>query len=257
MRLILHNQEIYKKEKRLRSFWRKHKWNLGLVGAILGGGLSLFLFSLWLMQMSGLSIKNIEVRGELKESKSAEIIKISGVSLGENLMSISLKKVRQNILTHPWVKDVSVRRYFPDALWISIAEYQPRALLLLGKFYFVSKEGVPFKTLDDETVRDLPILTGLSDRDSTKILGMLAVLDSCEKGPVENLIEVSEIHFHPIKGFSVVTLKKPMEIYLGFDRFDEKLARLKTILENQSIFQRRVATIDLNFKEKVYIRYKI
>lgn len=90
---------------------------------------------------------------------------ISGLEevFGQNIMGIDLKKLRQDIKTYPKIKEVRVRRRYPDGLYISIEERVPAGYVMIsgernvvnecGKI-FPGTEGpvIEFKSLESENI---------------------------------------------------------------------------------------------------------
>jgi len=253
MGFVLENQDIVKRPKhRLRRLFKGTGPVLKgcLAGAaLLGVGL---LSWLALTQSPHFALTQIEVTGDLQHLSKDQILGAARVSLGDNLFSISLKKVEQNILSLPWAASVSVRRQAPSILWIQVKEQQPVALLLNGKLHFVSAEGVAFKEVEKESGRDLPVITGFDKQDSLQ--QTVQLIRFLENSNDFELFGLSEIHYNEATGFSVVTLSGPMEVKLGKEGFEEKIDRLKSIWPSVKERLGRVRGIDLDYADKAFVK---
>lgn len=79
--------------------------------------------------------------------------------LNGNLFSVDLHQVRQIILLMPWIKDVSIRRVWPNQLVVNIKAYHPVAIWRrTGQL--LSDNAELFMANPAETDRHLPILEG-------------------------------------------------------------------------------------------------
>ena len=115
----------------------------------------------WLLTTQRFALQGILVN-PCEHVDAKKLLKFLDVRLGENLLSFDLVAMQQRIEGHHWIKDVRITRRLPDTLVITIDEYQPYAMLNLGKLYYVDETGFPFKTLTKNDSRDFPILTGFS-----------------------------------------------------------------------------------------------
>lgn len=250
---ILENQEIAKKPRhRLRRFWKQARTPLRFVSA--AGGVVLAGCLLWfgLCASSCFDLKKIEIVGDLKQLKAQDVSGMLDLKPGTNIFRISLKDVGKNVAKLAWVHSVSVRRQAPDTLWIHVREQRPGALLLDGKLFFVSEEGVVFKEVGQELCRDLPVLTGFSKTGSMK--EAMELIRFLENSADFDLFGLSEIHYDDANGFSIVTLAGPMEIKLGKGSIETKIGRLKKIWPGVQASLGHVKGIDLDYEDRVFVK---
>lgn len=257
MRIVLDHQRVIKKEKdTLKQRWLRSRRFVTGISFVLIAVISLTLFVRKLSRIHWFGLRHIEVLGELHQTTREELSEWSKITPGINLFSVSLDKLLARMLEHPWVREATVRRQPPDTLSISVVEYTPRALALIDRLYFISGDGTVFKSLEHETTRDFPVFTGLTKNDPKTVAQMLKLLTILEASSLEKNFGVAEIHVNPNLGFSVTTLKHPMEILLGQDSFENKLARLEVILQTPDIVAKQIERIDLNYADKAYVRNK-
>ena len=107
-----------------------------------------------------LAVKVIEVKG-CQEIDSNSVVLLFGVRLGEPLLRVDLKKVRDRLLTHPVIKDAFVVRELPDTLRITIEERTPAAALMGRDFALVDIEGVVLSYPAAYT-GNYPVITGVT-----------------------------------------------------------------------------------------------
>lgn len=207
---------------------------------------------LGLSRSSYFALDRIEVVGNLQALTAEDIERAAQIPVGTNLFRIALAAVEQNILKQRWVESVSIRRQIPNVLWISIQEYQPKALRLDGKLFFVSQEGKVFKEVEGETKRDFVVLTGAQNESS--ILEALRLIAFFEKKVDFGVFGLSEIYYNEATGFSLVTLNGAMEVTLGKENLETKLERLMTVW---SYLQPRLggfSGIDLDYEDRAFVK---
>ena len=133
----------------------------------LGGGITLLLTVL-------LEVEEILVTGAGRY-QADEIITVSGIELGENLLRLSAGTVEEELLAaFPYLSAVQVRRRPPNTVEIVLTHYQPQATLLYHDgFTFIILGGKILERGAHEAPDGLPLVRGLSlaDRQPGDILG--------------------------------------------------------------------------------------
>ena len=96
-----------------------------LVGvALLAGAL------LWLSRSPWLSIRVIQLEGDLQRNNVSTLRANAAPRLAGNLISIDLDQARVAFEAVPWVRQATLRRVWPDRLAVRLAEHKPLALWL-------------------------------------------------------------------------------------------------------------------------------
>jgi cell division protein FtsQ len=94
-----------------------------LVGlALLAAGMQ------WLARAPWLSIRVIQLEGDLQRNSVATIRANAAPRLAGNFLSIDLDKARAAFESVPWVRQATLRRIWPDRLAVRLAEHRPVAL---------------------------------------------------------------------------------------------------------------------------------
>ena len=86
------------------------------------------------------NLNEIRIEGNRIVSRD-ELIALSGLELGANLLKVSPEQAAAGIRTQPYVKEVSVTRSFPNKVDIRISERMPMALINGDGRYLVLDEG--------------------------------------------------------------------------------------------------------------------
>jgi cell division protein FtsQ len=208
-----------------------------------------------------LRLERIEV-GELKRLTREEVIGLAGVKPGDDLLSLRLRRIGEQLAKNPWVEKVRVRRYFPHVLAIEVTEREPVAVVNMGYLYYLDKNGEIFKPLNEGDRLDYPVLTGFTEEDlgkdpagSREMLkrarDLIALLTSRTAFRME---DVSEIHCDKGYGFTLFLANGGVPVKLGNDAFDEKLNRLARIYQDLQPQMASLVYIDLDYNDKIIVK---
>jgi cell division protein FtsQ len=205
-------------------------------------------------------VRDIVVRGCLEVTEQ-EVITGASLLPGQNLFSVSLKKVAHRIEKNPWIKEVRVGRELPDRLVMEVQERVPLALVEKNhRFRLVDRDGVVFKDLDRGDNYDLPILTGCHKEEILRsdlfrnTLGLLMYLSDTKQN-IMKYDSVSELNLDEVFGLSVIT-NTGFYLTMGFDDYQEKLRLLPSILEGMKKRNMSMGLlhIDLRDPAKITVR---
>lgn len=205
----------------------------GLTCAVVWGGVEL---RSWALSSPTFLLKETTFSG-LQRATPGELLKLSGLTVGQNLWSLDVGMLERAMATHPWVRTVEVKRRFPSGVSVEVVEHVPAALAALGDLYLVAEDGEPFKRLQPGDKLDLPLVTGmdregyLSDEAQTRerfreALEVARAYAATEPGKRERLSEVRVT----AEGL-VLVLADGTEAWMGEGETDAKLKRLSRVRE--------------------------
>ena len=109
-------------------------------------------------------VNDVAVSGESKYT-AQEIIDVTGVQQGDNLLLLPRNQIVKRILTQlPYVSNVNLRLSLPDTLLISVTECAPAALVQGGEgWWIIDARGKLLEQVSAPTVRpDLAKVTGVT-----------------------------------------------------------------------------------------------
>jgi len=215
-----------------------------LYGSYLGFGM--------LTELESLSVRAIEVDG-CQDVQPDAIRRLAGVVKGDPLLKVDLKKVRRNVVSHPWVKNATVARELPDTLRILVNERVPRAVILGRKFALVDVEGVVLG-LHAFYPDGYPVVTGVSElREPGQVnlearLAMKVLQDISRSGLIgpERISELG-VEAELVR---VSLMDSGTVLVLGHQDTDAQLKNLARLME-AGAFDTRLAGYDLRFEGRV------
>lgn len=259
-------------------FWNKHKKNrkwderpqlykgrffylkqLTQIFLVIFGVVSALALLNYFRHSEALSIRKVEVLGELTHMTKDEVIQLSGLKYGDKLFTVSFSDIRENILRFSWIEAVRIRREFPDTIQIFVTERKPMALLLAGSLYLMDESGKIFKKLERGEAIDLPTITGFQEGElkkyptlmksylnvAVKVLKYFQDQDFYREDPV------SEIHFDSVAGITVFTKNNGVEIYYGRGDFELKQKSLEKFKLSKYYKNTDFVRLDLDSSSKI------
>jgi cell division protein FtsQ len=79
----------------------------------------------WLYAPGNFPIRKIELVNQLKQQRSAELQKVAVKAIDGGFFSMNVDIFRKELLLLPWIKNVSVRKVWPNKLLVTISERRP------------------------------------------------------------------------------------------------------------------------------------
>ncbi len=131
-----------------------------LVMLLLAFGL-LIAFAVQRLGQSGwmlLPIRSVVVSGAFVQMSKGELEAAVRAELQSGFLALDLEAIQRAAMGLPWVKQVSVRRVWPDQVRIAVTER--KAVARWGDKGFVDTDGLPFYPASAKGLEALPVLRG-------------------------------------------------------------------------------------------------
>lgn len=190
-----------------------------------------------LLSAPGFAIKAIELQGTTHLSQ-ADVERIAGIRVGDNVFKVGLDDVRARLLAEPWIAGAEVRRRLPGTYSIRITERKAIALLARSELYLVSEQGQAFKPLGPNDPADLPLITGLEGAvlardplDGAAVLkDIVSLLRDYAAVGLSRRDMLSEVHVEADETLSCYVGADATYVRLGKPPYRNKLRRLREVL---------------------------
>ncbi|MCK5070806.1 MAG: FtsQ-type POTRA domain-containing protein, partial [Desulfocapsa sp.] len=198
------------------------------------GALSTFLGDLLYFRIHEIEFSGCAVTNQKTLRKYANI------SYELNMLTLQPKVIEERLKQHPWIEQATIRRIWPDGLVVSIKEYRPRALVVVGdeeSFQYLDRKGVLFATVEAGQDLDFPVITGLDvfkTEDEKKELLASANMFlrlAGENNPNLPAQNISEIHFTSEGELILYLVERPFPIYFGKGAMRRKFSQLHRVLK--------------------------
>ena len=213
----------------------------------------------WLGRSAIFSVRVVDMNPCDRVSKDEISGMLKGVARG-NIWSLSREEIAKRILSHPFVREVAVRKAFPDKLIVDIEEREPVAMINLDALYYVDEQGSIFKRLTAYDAKNLPILTGfsrgdLAAKDPVTIRNLKKTIDllhHAEAGVLRR--NISEVHFDAQDGYTLVTRDFGLQLKIGTMEFSKAMQRVEEAMPKLASLGQSKGVVDLKTEGRIFVR---
>jgi cell division protein FtsQ len=253
-----------KKKKRREETpgWTRFRRSIPILAAVLAflllGAAGAAAYS-WLGRSAIFSVRVVDMNPCDHVSKDEIAGMLRGVARG-SIWSLSREEIGRRILSHPFVREVAVRKAFPDTLIVQIEEREPVAMINLDALYYVDEQGSIFKRLTAYDAKNLPILTGfsrgdLAARDPVTIRNLKKTIDllHCAEASVLRR-NISEVHFDAQDGYTLVTRDFGLQLKIGTMEFSKAMQRVEEAMPKLASLGQSKGVVDLKTEGRIFVR---
>lgn len=189
-------------------------------------------------------INNIEIIGRDRSSKKilSEVLKPYE---NKSLVSINLKNIQNEIEKIAWIKDVIVRKVYPETLSINIEEYFPSAVWKRGSEHYVLDEyGFRIEKIKSNEFQNYFQIKGMGADKKLKNL-----LDKLRNHP-DILNQIDHANFVARRRWDL-HYKNGARILLPENNITESLTLLESYIKKNKLIEKGYKKIDLRVEGKI------
>lgn len=218
---------------------------------VLFGGLGLVQ---WAMKPEHFPLKAMEIQNVLKHVAAVDVSQAVAPHMAKGFFGLNVEATRQSISQLPWVRQVAVKRQWPDRIVVNIEEHIPQARFINAGLVNTQAEVFypPVADLCVGPTTFLPLFEG-PESELKKMLEYY--LDAVEKLLPLHL-RISALHLSET-GEWRISLETGITIILGKTAFDERMNRFvlayQANLEKES---QKIAYVDLRYTTGFAIGWK-
>lgn len=195
-----------------------------------------------------LPIKSVKVEGQFKYLSTAMLEKLVADKVDGGFFTLDVERIRKSVLSAPWVREATVRKLWPNTLYVKIKEQN--AVVRWGNTGFLNHKGELFEP-EDTTRPDITVtLHGPAGTEQLvfekykKLMGML--------NPHHRTIASVELNDRRSWSFEI---KNGPDVILGRKEVDQRL--WKYVKNVEEIFGRdlhNIAQVDLRYTNGFTVR---
>lgn len=166
-------------------------------------------------------LREVKVNGELKHVTREQVQFIVTRALKGNFFTLDLNKTRRTFEKLPWVRDVNVRRRWPDQLEVTLEEHA--VLARWNNTALVNTQGELFQAASDQ---QLPLFSGPEDgvkEVASQYLYFKQQLANIRREPVQ--VSLSQRRAWQIK------LDDGLVVELGRERVEQRLEKFVKVYD--------------------------
>ncbi len=177
-----------------------------------------------------------------------EVLSAAGVTDRNSLLFLDVADVRDRLRQIPLIKEVSVRKLYPDRLLIELVEREPFAIWQKdGKLLVVATDGTPIQELTDQRFTDLPFVVGKGANE--RVAEFLRIIDGA--GDLR-----SRIRAGILVGERRWTLKMTngLDVKLPESDPEAAIAQFARLARDARLLDKDLVSIDLRVPGRMYAR---
>lgn len=196
---------------------------------------------------AGLTVSRVLVAGRERTDRQS-LVDALGIGIGEPILGVEIETARERVAALPWVREVTIERYLPDAIVVTVVERRPLAIWQNeGAFHVVDADG---QVIDGAHARDFPELLVVVGPDAPRSAAdLLAVM---ERTPdlrirVAAAVRVSDRRWN-------LKLDDGIEIQLPENDLASAWTMLVELDRKEQLLARDVQTVDLRLPDRLVLR---
>jgi cell division protein FtsQ len=195
-------------------------------------------------------LSKIMVGGNFNHLEEQELAELVNMEIDGGFLSMNLNKLRQELQSHPWIHQVSVRREWPSTLKVEVIEEVPIARW--GKKGFLNRLGDQLSLPENSNLKSLPVLE--ADFGSSQAMIAQYLLLAELLAPTD--LRLTELQRDAVGAWQIETASG-VRIVLGRDQIIEKIRRLVVVWGSGLDVQlNNIATIDLRYPNGLAVSWR-
>ncbi len=198
-------------------------------------------------RMVGFDIRSVTISG-LSGLNEQEVLTAAAITPAESLAFLDIDDVRKRLLDMPMVRDVAVRKFYPNALSIGIVENKPYGVWQLeGELSILGVDGRVIGPLNDASYASLPLVVGQGA--GARIGDFVALLDAQPdlKPLIRAGIWVGDRRW-------TLKLFNGFDVYLPEDHPADAMARFAVMVRDHKVLDKDLVSVDLRQSDRVVLR---
>ena len=195
-------------------------------------------------------LSKIMVGGNFNHLEEQELAELVNMEIDGGFLSMNLNQLRQELQSHPWIHQVSVRREWPSTLKVEVIEEVPIARW--GKKGFLNRLGDQLSLPENSNLNSLPVLEAHFGSSQDMIAQYLLLAELL--APTD--LRLTELQRDAVGAWQIETAAG-VRIVLGRDQIIEKIRRLIVVWGSGLDVQlNNIATIDLRYPNGLAVSWR-
>jgi cell division septal protein FtsQ len=212
----------------------------------------------WLETSPQFAVKGVEVRG-VSRLGAERVAAAAAIEPGTPLWRVDPAAVAARVEALSEIRRADVIRELPDRVTILVEERRPFTLVHAGRLHWLDEGGRLLGEEREAVTPPVPVISGLGDEELTSMRASpgprtraaISLIRALLRSGSTLAAEISEIDMSRREGPVLYTVDG-VEVRLGNEEWDERLARLEGVLAQ--VAKDDVSAIDLRFRDQVVLR---
>jgi cell division septal protein FtsQ len=179
---------------------------------------------------------------------------------GQNIFSMSLQKLRENILTDVWIESVVIEREIPQEIKVRAKIKDVLFIYIDGKNRIlpVTEKGQLLNPIAFAQAPDVPVIRNPAVIKNVETLSkVIALYKAIPREGVLNQRDIAEVDWSPVGGLRVELVhSEDGDVILGASDVRLKIKRVASVLKYLESQKQKWRVIDASFSKKVLVRLR-
>jgi cell division protein FtsQ len=214
----------------------------------------------WLLTSSRFAVKTVEVRGAQHLSPD-RIRQAAQIPPGRSVFLLDPRAIARGVEALPDVERADVIRELPDRVTVVVEERRPFTLVHAGRLHWIDESGHVLGRETQAVTPPAPVISGLTETEllsmkvapSGKARDAIRLIRALLRSGSALAAEISEIDVGSAEG-PVLYTGGGIEVRLGADEWEERLARLEAVLAQKAAREGGIRMVDLRFRDQVVLQ---
>lgn len=196
-----------------------------------------------------MQIKSVQVEGVFQQVSSVDVKQVTASFSDQGFLGIDVEQLKMAVETMPWVKQASVRRIWPDRIYISLEEQS--AVAQWGATGLVSPTGELFFPQNRTGFEVLPVLHG-PGTDGAVVLSQYRKISEMLAVHEQTVVRLEQDE----RRAWIVTLNSGVKLLLGRKESETRLARFIDLYPRVLLsWERVIDEVDLRYTNGFAVRW--
>jgi cell division septal protein FtsQ len=205
-----------------------------------------------------LNIKTIEIDSEWPLDAN-QVKSWMAPSQNENILLVDSKQIARSLQSHPWVDTVSVKKSYPNRLYVSLSAKKPHALIVQkGQPWFIDPKGQLIERATPALLKglELPFLSVETSSTKWNVGEVLSEYDKMKKLS-QGKFSVSQIVLGKYPYFKTYLSQPKIEVWWSYENWETQLKNLVALIDNPPSQLGQLRRINLVFPKKAIVSSSI
>lgn len=195
-------------------------------------------------------LKSVAVEGQFQYLPKERAMSLIDAEIDGDFLQLDLGRLKNVLMSDPWVDNVYLSRRWPDTLVVKISEQKPIARW--GENGYLNQRGDIIQINESDKLKGLPWLQG-DEQNAREMLQQYQDISTLLRA---HGLEIIALQCDNKKSWKI-KLKNDAEIAIGREQVMEKLRRFVTVYDKfLSSVWGDVASIDVRYTNGVAVRWK-
>ena len=214
--------------------------------------LALFVYGAkYLLNPNTLPIKHVKVEGSFNRLSQNELKNNVANNIQGGFFNLNVDEVRLALLNMPWVREVTVKRVWPDSLKVFVYEQIPSARW--GDLGLLNQLGVFFSPDEIAMFNDLPLLFGPANSEVKLLSRYRAIQEKLQSLPFR--LNVSSVTLNDRRAWSF-DLENGVRVIIGRYSFDDRINLFLKFIPTLIHRIDKIKSVDLRYSNGISVLWQ-